>query len=204
MIYTYEVSNSAFVSVLGSINNLILQREITDSGLSDISLFFNDDGYVQFSSLLEFDVAKQSLINSICSNHQGGDFSETSQNATGSLVTANSTTNQEALELDCGLMIGGTYLLKWYGEAKVSFEGDNSVSLVRLLQTINGNTSIIAESCGISEFPMKVGGELIIDLKDGDHVEFNIEVSRGEKTLGPSPTTSLAEIDRTKLFIKPY
>jgi len=106
MIYTYEVSNSAFVSVLGSINNLILQREITDSGLSDISLFFNDDGYVQFSSLLEFDVAKQSLINSICSNHQGGDFSETSQNATGSLVTANSTTNQEALELDCGLMIG--------------------------------------------------------------------------------------------------
>jgi hypothetical protein len=202
MIYTYQVLNSGFTSVVTEVNNLILQRELSDVGLSDISLFFND-GYVQFSSLLDIDSSKESLIDSICSAHVGGEFSEQSQSALGTLVSSTSPLYEDALDLDCGLMIGGKYLLNWYGEAKINLEGDNSVSLVRLLQIKNGITTLIAESCGISEFPMKVGGVLIINLANGDNVQFKMQISRGEKT-GTSATTSIASIDRTKLFIKPY
>ena len=125
MIYTYQVLNSEFSSITGDINNLILQRELNDAGLSDFSLFFND-GYVNFSSLSEINDSIRSLIDDVCSNHVGGDFSNQSQSSLGSLTSSTSSTFEQAIELDCGLMIGDRYILNWYGEAKISFEGDNS------------------------------------------------------------------------------
>lgn len=193
---TFDIS--VFSSLDGEdVNNLILETELKEAGLSVLVVSFPEANKVDIHLDDEIPDNKKTDVQAICAAHKGGSFSPENQGVFNGSASASGEERAVAATLSTGPMREGDYMFIWYAELSLENGTGSSVALGRLKQS-SGIPVIIASHSTGGATPSNMGGVLPVSFKNGEEFSFSLTIEVAPQSAGQA----VARIENAQLFIR--